>query len=270
MNRYPVIGISCRFAVDEAWCPPLVGIRQGYVNAVVDAGGIPLLIPPQLDERRLRQAYESLDGVLLPGGVDVAPELYGEQPHPQLGAVEPLRDRAELLLARWSVQDHKPLLAICRGLQVLNVALGGSLYQDLPSQLPDALDHQSGDRCQSWTVLDHEMLLEPDSRLAELLGTDRLAVNSLHHQGIKQLGRGLTITGRAPDGVIEAIEMRDGGWVVAVQCHPEELWYGADERWRNVFGAFVEAAGGPHLDPSPVLTHGRGVEGEGRGVRADA
>ena len=85
MNRYPVIGISCRFAVDEAWCPPLIGIRQGYVNAVVDAGGIPLLIPPQaLDERRLRQVYQSLDGVLLPGGVDVAPELYGEQPHRSL------------------------------------------------------------------------------------------------------------------------------------------------------------------------------------------
>ena len=160
------------------------------------------------------------------------------------------------------MQDHKPLLAICRGLQVLNVALGGSLYQDLPSQLPDALDHQSGDRCQSWTVLDHEMLLEPTSRLAELLGTDRLAVNSLHHQGIKQLGRGLTITGRAPDGVIEAIEMRDGGWVVAVQCHPEELWYGADRRWRNVFGAFVEAAGGL---AAPLRADARERASEGRG-----
>jgi len=242
MERYPVIGISCRFAVDEAWCPPLVGIRQGYVNAVLDAGGIPLLLPPQLDEHRLRQVYGSLDGVLLPGGVDIAPEYYGEQPHPQLGAVEPLRDRAELLLARWAVDDHKPLLAICRGLQVLNVALGGSLYQDLPSQLPGALDHQSGDRCQSWTNLDHEMVLEPTSRLAELLGTERLAVNSLHHQGIKQLARGLAVTARAPDGVIEAVETTGDSWVVAVQCHPEELWHGADERWRRVFGAFVEAS----------------------------
>lgn len=240
----PLIGITTRFATDVSWSPAFVGVRQGYVDAVLDAGGTPMLIPAQVDPAGLRRIYDLLDGVLLPGGADIDPALFGEERHPRLGQIEPLRDAIELPLARWAVADRKPLLAICRGIQVLNVAFGGTLYQDLESQLPSAVEHDAGSRLRSWNNLDHPMTLEPDSRLAELLGTTEAAVNSLHHQALKAIAPGLRVVGRAPDGVVEALEGTGAGFVIGVQCHPEQLWQGPDTRWRRVFAAFVAAAQG--------------------------
>jgi putative glutamine amidotransferase len=241
----PVIGISCRIGVDEAWCPPLVCVRQGYVDAILMAGGMPWLIPPQTDGSTLREIYERLDGVLLPGGADIDPAHYSAEPHPKLGTLEPQRDILELALARWCVADHKPLLAICRGMQILNVALGGTLYQDLDSQRPSSLNHARGDHEQSWTNADHALKLDPDSRWAALLGTTELSVNSLHHQALNVVAPGLRIAGSAPDGVVEAVEGADGTWILGIQCHPETLWQTVDSRWRNVFRAFVEASAHP-------------------------
>lgn len=239
----PLIGIACRFVEDSAWSPAIVGTRRGYVDGLLAAGALPLLIPPEADRATLRQYYELADGILLPGGPDLDPALYGEERHPNLGAVDAVRDAAELPLARWAVAERKPLLGICRGLQVLNVALGGTLYQDLGSQHPTSLNHDSGSVQQSWRNLDHRITIEPDTRLAQILDTTELGVNSLHHQAIKELAPGLRVTGCAPDGVIEAVETVNDAFAIAVQCHPEELWQATDPRWRRVFEAFVAAAG---------------------------
>lgn len=238
----PLIGIPCRLAHDQDWCPPLVGIREGYIAAVLEARALPMLIPPHIDQHGLHQMYDLLDGVLLAGGADIAPELYGEAPHPQLGAIEHLRDAVELPLVRWAIAEGKPLLGICRGMQALNVALGGTLYQDISSQYPTTLDHDSSSRERCWEHLDHAVVFEAGSQLAGLLGTCDLNVNTLHHQALKDIAPGLRVVGRAPDGIVEAVEGTGAGFVIGVQCHPEQLWSNTDPRWRQVFQAFVAAS----------------------------
>ena len=238
----PLIGITARSVRDEAWCPPLIGARQGYINAIIEAGGVPVVLPPVSDIKVLRGMFESVAGILLTGGVDVAPALYGEEPHPQLGVVHADRDAAELPLARWAATEHKPVLGICRGHQVLNVALGGALYQDLPSQRAGSLDHEASVKHECWNNFDHGMTLAEDSRIAEILGAAEIEVNSLHHQAVKVLAPELRAVGHAPDGVIEAVEGMNGGFVIGVQCHPEELWQEADTRWRKLFRALISAA----------------------------
>lgn len=146
----PIIGITCRTIVDTNGNPPLVGVRRGYVEAVLDAGGVPVLIPPGVNGDVLRHMYEAFDGVLLGGGADIDPALYNQAPHPKLGALEPERDRTEFTLVRWALTDSKPLFAICRGMQVLNVALGGTLYQDLGSQYPTTIEHDIGSVQHDW------------------------------------------------------------------------------------------------------------------------
>ncbi len=238
----PLIGITGKAVYDEAWCPPIMGMRQGYIHAIAQAGGIPVVLPPLTDLTVLRGMFDRLQGILLTGGVDVDPREYGEEQHPKLGLVQRDRDGSELPLARWAVAENKPVLGICRGHQLLNVAMGGTLYQDIPSQIDGSLDHEASIRHECWTNFDHGITLSEDSRLAELLGTTFVEVNSLHHQGIKDLAPGLRIVGRAPDGVAEAIEGTGDGFVMGVQCHPEELWQDVDVRWRNMFRAFVVAA----------------------------
>jgi putative glutamine amidotransferase len=240
----PLIGITARTAHDEEWCPPLIGARQGYIDAIVQAGGTPVLLPPIGDMATLRAMFEGMDGLLLTGGVDVAPELYGEAPHPKLGKVQAERDAAELPLARWAVAEGKPVLGICRGIQMLNVALGGTLYQDIEAQCPQALDHEISFKHECWERLDHGLRLDEASRLAEILGAAELEVNSLHHQALKDIAPGLRVVGRAPDGVVEAVEGTGAGFVVGVQCHPEQLWQEADTRWRKMFRALILAAQG--------------------------
>lgn len=235
----PLIGISCGTFHDRAWCPPSFGHRQTYVDAIRQAGGAPILVPPLEDETTLRALYERLDGVLLAGGGDIAPAHYGAEPHAKLGLVDLLRDSAELPIARWAVADGKPVLGICRGIQVLNVALGGTLYQDIPSEVASALSHNLSYEHEDWTLMAHEISIAPDSRLARMLGAARLPTNSLHHQAVRELGRGLRAVAWAPDGVVEAVEGSGEGFVVGVQCHPEALQAQADPRWQGVFAGFV-------------------------------
>lgn len=238
----PVIAISSRIAQDLDWAPPLIGTRQAYVEAILAAGGAPMIVPIIDDLEALRRLYDVVDGVLLPGGEDIDPRHFAEAPHPQLGSVSPERDEVELQLARWAVAEGKPILAICRGIQVLNVALGGTLYQHLPAQLDSTIGHDRGGHSEDWITLVHPLIITPDSRLARLIGTCELQVNSLHHQAIKDLAPGLRVVGTAPDGVIEAVESTNGAFLLGLQCHPEMLWKDHDTRWRQVFRGFVEAA----------------------------
>ena len=164
-----------------------------------------------------------------------------EAPLPALGVVDALRDRTELPLVRWAVAEGKPVLGICRGAQMVNVALGGALYQDIPSQIETSLNHSDSYARQDWTYLAHTLRLSPDSRLRRILGSDELPINSLHHQSIKTVAPGLIAVGWAPDGVIEAIEGTNGHFLIGVQCHPEALQGEVDPRWRALFRRFIEA-----------------------------
>jgi putative glutamine amidotransferase len=235
----PVIGIPCGIEPHE-WYTPGHGVPVSYLRAIEAAGGIPLLIHLTRDEDVLDLHYGRCDAILLAGGDDVDPASYGHPRQSWLGVTTPLRDEVEIRLARRAIEERKPVFGICRGIQSLNVALGGTLHQDIASELPDALDHREAWELKQTELLAHPVQLEAGSWLARTLGTGELLVNSLHHQALRDVAPSLRVVGRAPDGVVEAVEGTGPGFVAAVQCHPEELWERADPRWADVFRAFVE------------------------------
>jgi putative glutamine amidotransferase len=192
----------------------------------------------------IEKALEGVDGLVLTGGADVDPSRYGESRHPSFEDAEPGRDEYETGLVLRAIEKDLPVLAICRGAQVLNVALGGSLIQDIPSQSPSAIDHAS----QSNVAKAHLIEMAPGSLLAKTLGsasnaTDgsglTYAVNSRHHQSVKQPGRGLRVSAVAPDGIVEAIEKPDAAFCLGVQWHPENFW--STGEFRPLFEAFLDA-----------------------------
>lgn len=199
--------------------PPLYMLSQDYCQAIIKAGGIPVFLPPVGDEM-IADMVAGLDGVLFSGGVDIQPENYGEQPHPLLGDLDLERDRFELALFKhvWHATDM-PVLGVCRGFQLLNVALGGTLWQDLPSQRPSHVHHSQRDHRYKAV---HPVKFDPETTLGGLL-PKVMAVNSLHHQGIKDLAPGLRPAAWSPDGLVEALESETHGCRMAVQWHPENL-----------------------------------------------
>lgn len=234
----PIIGITARHA-DTKERLPAVQILRAYVAAIIEAGGAPILIPPDLPEDGWRVLLDRLDGVLFSGGADIGLAHFNGEPHPTVEE-EPVRDALELPLLRAAVDADKPTMGICRGFQVMNVALGGTLYTHIADQLPNALQHQ-WHNVQPRTYLAHPVRVEEGTRLADILGAPMLDVNSLHHQGIKDLAPGLKPTAYAPDGLIEGIELPDRKFALAVQWHPE--WMTTHEEMRRLFKRFVEAAG---------------------------
>ena len=228
MSR-PLIGVT--LGTDPSSSPPpRFRLNHAYVDALLEAGAQPVLLAPRGDAT---PALARLDGLVLTGGADVDPELYGEEPHP---LTEPERDRDdfELPLVREAVERGLPTLAICRGHQVVNVALGGTLVQHLEDPL------HRGDSKAGRQEIRHPVRLDPHSVLSELLGTTEIATNSLHHQAVQDLAPGLRATGWSPDGLVEALET-PGGTLLSVQCHPEELV--TTQPWaRRLFRAFVERA----------------------------
>jgi putative glutamine amidotransferase len=216
-----------------------ISVAEAYLQAISGAGACPVLIPPGLPEERLAALLARLDGVLFTGGGDLNPRTYGGKSHPDLEEVDDDRDRVELFLLHRALEDGVPFLGICRGIQVINVGLGGSLYADIPSQYPGAIKH---DFHSDWPrdYLAHDVQVQPGSHLRRILGESRLQVNSLHHQGIRRLAPGLLATAHAPDELIEAVELSDHPFGLAVQWHPEFL---TDHKpMRNLFRGFVEQA----------------------------
>ena len=240
----PIIGITTQTleAIPDQ-LPRCWIMSQRYVQVLAAAGAIPWVIPLlEGNETTLRGIYEHLDGLFLPGGVDVDPAAYGEPRTALCGRTDPARDWTELLFVRWALVDRKPVLAVCRGAQLVNVAVGGSLYQDVGAQHPDAIKHDhfpvAGRRRDE---LAHEVRLAAGSRLQTLLGTDTIAVNSMHHQGIARLAPGLVPVATSPDGLIEGVEVNNGHFLIGVQWHPEDL-VDVDARMRRLFEAFIDAA----------------------------
>lgn len=238
----PVIGIPCYSARRDGSLTPIYGNNQSYVRAVQRAGGAPLLIPLHQDAETLEAICSRLDGLLLSGGCDIDPARYGEERITACQEPEPERDELELALAAWALDAAVPILGICRGMQLLNVASGGSLYQDLETQQPEATRHDQAAIGRTYRA--HGMRLQEHSRLSEILGAAPYSVNSLHHQSVARPGERVEIVGWSPDGVAEAMEVDGHPFALAVQFHPEELEGDPeqpDEPSRALFRAFVQA-----------------------------
>jgi putative glutamine amidotransferase len=233
----PIIGISTKI-VNNSFNQSMVGLMQSYVEAVIQAGGVPVLIPSLLASQGWEALYSRLDGVLFSGGNDISLDHFSGEPHPRIDDSDPARDSIELNLLRAAVAQGKPFLGICRGCQLINVGLGGTLYTHLPDQYPNALDHDYPGNLR--TVLVHEVKIDEGTHVAEVLGEPIVKVNSHHHQGLKDIASSLRVAGHAPDGLVEAIELPDHPFGMAVQWHPE--WLTDQEPTRNLFRAFVEAA----------------------------
>ena len=227
----PLVGLTIGRDLPDH--PQYLRLRRTYPDAVVAAGGIPVLIPPTEDESVLGEILERLNGVIFPGGLDVHPSHFGQELHPTTMVDEAL-DALELRLARLSLERPAPVLGICRGQQLLNVATGGSLVQDLPST---GTHHRQSTKRDD---LSHDVEVAPDSRLAAIFGATRFQVNSFHHQGVDALGEGLRPVAWSPDGVVEAFESTRHPWLLAVQFHPEDLVREHTPSQR-LFSAFVAA-----------------------------
>jgi putative glutamine amidotransferase len=235
----PLIGITTTQS-KTVYGQPTVLLMQSYINAIMQAGGVPVLIPSLIAVDGWETAYSRLDGILFSGGGDIGLEYSPGEPHPRIDDVEPLRDSIEWKLIQTAASDGKPFLGICRGCQVMNVALGGSLYTHIPDQLPNALDHSYPGNMR--TVLVHQVKIEEGTRVAEIFGEPIINVNSLHHQGLKEIAPALRVAGQAPDGLVEAIELPDHPFGLAVQWHPE--WLTDQSGTQNLFHQFVRAAQG--------------------------
>ncbi|MFQ6096188.1 MAG: gamma-glutamyl-gamma-aminobutyrate hydrolase family protein [Armatimonadota bacterium] len=240
-----MIGITCstrRSTPAYHWQSPLEQDSQNrdYVRAVVEAGGAPVLLPCVGEKDLVGAMLQRLDGLIISGGHDMDPRYFGEEPVPGLETIDPPRDALDETAIGLALQrDEFPILAICRGIQVLNILMGGTLYQDLPLD-PDArIQHRQRAPREYAT---HAIAVEPRSRLCEILGSESVRVNSFHHQTVARVAEGLRVTARAPDGVIEAMEAPDHPFCIAVQWHPEHLTRDY-EHARRLFVAFVDACG---------------------------
>jgi putative glutamine amidotransferase len=253
-KQKPLIGITASiFPSVFKWGAKIYGQNHRYSDAVIAAGGVPVLLPPMTDRESLRVIYERLDGILFSGGGDIDPVEYGEINRGLLKDVSPERDTGELQLIKWAIADDMPLLAICRGFQVFNVALGGTLYQDIPSELDGALNHDVSTQKGSNLFIAHDLIPKIDSRLAEIVGLDPIGANSHHHQGIKKLAPGLTATSQAADGIVESVELTRSRFAIGVQCHPEALFM-TEPRWGGLFKEFVNASRDmPYTSPARSL-----------------
>ena len=241
----PVIGVTATLKkdVDSVAERPLgsfVRADLDYVAGVAQAGGTPMILPPL--PGMAEEVAGRIDGLLLCGGSDLDPGYYGEEPIPELGETLPERDTFEMALVEQALERGVPVFGICRGLQVLNVALGGTLYQDLPSQLPTdgSIAHRQQMPKWQWT---HEVEVDGDSSIARIMETGGLRVNSYHHQAVKDLAHGLVVVARASDGVVEAVESPNLSerWLVGVQWHAEAM-RDTGSAHRNLFEAHVAAA----------------------------
>jgi len=238
---HPIIGITCdldRGTGRETRTPGrrVHVLYDDYVQAILTSGGLPVLLPAVMGDGNRTAYVEHLHALVIPGSpADIDPACYGEEPHLRLGPVNTLRTDFEAELARLAVARGLPVFGICGGAQVLNVALGGSLYQDIPSQIPKAYKHSGASEPA------HTVDIVPGTRLATIVGTHEMRVNSLHHQAVKVPGQGMVVSASARDGIIEAVEFPGHPFVIGVQWHPERLFM-EDETAQRLFAAFVQAA----------------------------
>jgi putative glutamine amidotransferase len=235
----PIIGITTSQGTNEEDLP-VASLMRAYIDAIVEAGGIPILIPSNLSKEALLTLCDRVGGVLFSGGGDISIERFGGEFHPSISGVDPERDSLELSMLGNLIERGKPFLGICRGCQVINVRLGGTLYTHISDQMPNSLKHDYYPGYPR-TYLAHTVRVDSGTQLVQILGDKELSVNSFHHQGVKDIPEGLKQVAHTSDGLVEALELKDHPFGLAVQWHPE--WLTNQETSRRLFRAFVEAAG---------------------------
>lgn len=228
----PIIGITCGSEKNS--------VGAGYIRAVEHADGIPIVLPVIGKHEAMCRYLDLIDGLLLSGGVDIAPLRFGEEPHPKLGNVDERRDAIELFLTKEALKRNMPIFAICRGIQTLNVAAGGTLYQDISQHTQSTIQHrQNADRWHG----SHTISIKSDSSLFRIIGKRSVVVNSYHHQAVKETAKGFIVSARSKDQLIEAIESSEHDFVLGVQFHPELMWERNSDAFA-LFETFVEACKG--------------------------
>lgn len=224
----PIIGITSRHDREKNW----MNLPDAYVKAVQRNGGTPIILPPH-EEIDIDQHISLIDGLIISGGPDVDPMLYEEQPKPKQGSISPLRDEYEIKLVKQALDVDKTIFAICRGAQVLNVALGGTLIQDTDSQVKDPVKHRQEAPASYGT---HTVWLRENSKIRKIFCKEKIITNSFHHQAVKEPGEDVVPTGWASDDVVEAFEVEGKSYVLAVQWHPEHM----DNEMNKLFKAMIE------------------------------
>lgn len=247
MSAKPLIGLTAT-RLHNSFGHPMYTVNLAYTKSISAAGGLPVLIPLNLSTQDLNTLLSHLDGILFTGGYDINPQQYGNLPHPKAEGIDDARDNLEIYLAQAIVRTAKPFFGICRGIQLINVAFGGSLYEDLPEQFPGNVRHDNHDLPRDH--LAHAVEVERGSRLGQILGTNETQVNSLHHQGVRRLAEELKPTAHAPDDLVEAFEIPEHSFGLAVQWHPEELQ--AHEPMRKLFRAFVQSCQNVKSNPAEL------------------
>lgn len=237
----PLIGITSNYVPADDGKFGVINVGESYIQAVIRAEGLPVVIPVGLSEAEVRALFDRLDGLLLTGGADVDPLLFDGLPHPRVYGIDARRDAMEIDLVRMAAEQGKPFLGICRGIQVINVALGGTLYTDIADQKEQALRHDWYPNI-ARDYLAHPVTISPECQLASILGGEMCEVNSLHHQGILRMAPVLRPTAFALDGLIEAVELPGHPFGMGVQWHPE--WLQEHAAQRRLFQALVKAAAG--------------------------
>lgn len=231
--KKPIIGVTSHVELDYKH-----SLSNDYVQAVIQAGGIPVILPIGLDND-VEQIVDKIDGLVVTGGGDIDPTLFGEEPHPKLGTISPGRDSFEIAIIQKVLEADKPILAICRGIQILNIAVGGDMYQDIYTQIDNQLLQHSQKATRYH--LAHFVKTTENSLLAEIIGEEQFKVNTYHHQAVRNVPEPFIVSGIASDGVIEAIESTAHKFVVGVQWHPEALAVNGNEPAKRIFTRLVES-----------------------------
>ena len=232
----PIIGVTASMETDRAY----YSTAKRNVKAIIDAGGIPVILPYIIEGEDVAEIVNRLDGLYATGGGDIDPILFGEEPHPKLGLIIPERDQSELILIQKMLEMKKPILGVCRGSQILNIAAGGDMYQDIYSQIDKQLLQHS--QKTPFDYGSHFVYVKKDSLLHNLTGEDKLRVNSYHHQANRKVPKEFQISGTASDGVIEAIESKTHPFVLGLQWHPEGMTEVNDEASLKIYAGFIKAS----------------------------
>ncbi|MBD8070752.1 gamma-glutamyl-gamma-aminobutyrate hydrolase family protein [Bacillus sp. PS06] len=229
----PIIGITSHVELDYKH-----SLSNDYVEAVIQAGGIPVILPIGIDSD-VAVLLEKIDGLIVTGGGDIDPMLFGEEPHPKLGMISPGRDSFEIAIIEQALAANKPILAICRGIQILNITVGGDMYQDIYSQMEEPLLQHSQKATR--THLAHKVSVTEGSLLEDIAGQSTFNVNTYHHQAVRNVPKPLIVSGRASDGIIEAIESTEHTFVLGLQWHPEPLAVSGNKIAIQIFDRFIKS-----------------------------
>lgn len=236
----PLIGITSGEVRNQArpWAPIVHGQSYTYEETIIRAGGIPVILPITTDKTILDDLIKRLDGILFAGGNDITPELYGVEARFTKDNSR-LRDECELYLLKKAEEKKLPILAICRGMQLLNIARGGTLYEDITEELPGKQNHEISLEAKSLEHIDHLLTLEKESQFAKIIDQETIRANTYHHQAVREVGKGLVVNAYAEDGIIEGIEDPSKTFLIGIQSHPEAINQHAEPVWMKLFMEFV-------------------------------